>query len=143
MKKVMVFGTFDLFHPGHQDFLWQAWSLGDHLTVIVARDVNAQPLKKTRLIENEVKRLQNIQEWLWKNNIFGEVWLGNPDFTKRYLILKKVIPTLICFGYDQKIDWAGLQTALKKYKLNEVGLYRLRAYHPEIYKSTKLRQLKK
>lgn len=141
MKKVLVFGTFDLFHPGHQDFLWQAWALGNHLTVVVARDVNVQMLKKKELAENEARRLQNIRQWLWKNNISGEVWLGNTDFAKRYLILKKVFPAVICFGYDQQVDMVGLQGALKEYKLGGVKLYRLRAYHQEIYKSSKLRQI--
>ena len=136
MKKVLVFGTFDLFHPGHQDFLWQAWSLGNHLTVVVSRDINVQIVKKHFPVENEAKRLQNIQEWLWKNNISGEVWLGNTDLSKKYAVIEKVKPSLICFGYDQQINLIDLKNALKEYDLKDIQFYRLRSYHPEVYKSS-------
>jgi cytidyltransferase-like protein len=140
MRKVMVFGTFDLFHPGHQDFLWQAWSMGNYLIVVIARDNNVLSIKKNKPSDEEDIRLKNVQRWLWQNNIPGEVWLGNVDFEKRYLILKKTKPDLICLGYDQRVDLSDLQIVLKEYKLDKVEIYRLRAYCPEIYKSSKLKK---
>jgi FAD synthetase len=44
-KKVMTFGTFDLFHPGHVYYLSEAESLGDELIVIIARDERVTKLK--------------------------------------------------------------------------------------------------
>ena len=37
-KKVMAFGSFDLLHPGHLDYIERAARLGDHLIVVIARD---------------------------------------------------------------------------------------------------------
>ncbi|HEY4500387.1 MAG TPA: adenylyltransferase/cytidyltransferase family protein, partial [Candidatus Paceibacterota bacterium] len=45
MKRVMVFGTFDILHPGHLYFLRAAKKLGDYLIVSLARDVNVRKIK--------------------------------------------------------------------------------------------------
>jgi len=38
MKKVITYGTFDLFHFGHLEILRRARALGDHLTVCISTD---------------------------------------------------------------------------------------------------------
>ena len=38
MKKIITYGTFDLFHFGHLEILRRAKELGDHLTVGVSTD---------------------------------------------------------------------------------------------------------
>ena len=38
MKKVITFGTFDLFHIGHLNILKRAADLGNHLTVGISTD---------------------------------------------------------------------------------------------------------
>ncbi|MCK5249408.1 MAG: adenylyltransferase/cytidyltransferase family protein, partial [Spirochaetaceae bacterium] len=38
MKTVLVFGTFDVIHPGHQWFLRNAARHGDRLVAVVSRD---------------------------------------------------------------------------------------------------------
>lgn len=38
MKRVITYGTFDLFHIGHLNLLERLRSLGDHLTVAVSTD---------------------------------------------------------------------------------------------------------
>ena len=38
MKKVLTYGTYDLFHIGHLRLLKRAAELGDHLTVAVSTD---------------------------------------------------------------------------------------------------------
>ncbi len=42
---VMTFGTFDMFHPGHEYYLSEARKLGDTLITIVARDVTVTRIK--------------------------------------------------------------------------------------------------
>ena len=38
MRKVLTYGTFDLFHYGHLELLRRARELGDHLTVAISTD---------------------------------------------------------------------------------------------------------
>ena len=38
MKKVITYGTFDLFHRGHLEILRRCKQLGDHLTVAISTD---------------------------------------------------------------------------------------------------------
>lgn len=35
---VMCFGTFDIFHPGHEYYLGEAQKLADIMTIVIARD---------------------------------------------------------------------------------------------------------
>ena len=34
----MCFGTFDIFHPGHEHYLREAEKMADLMTVVIARD---------------------------------------------------------------------------------------------------------
>lgn len=48
MRKVITYGTFDLFHMGHLRLLERLRALGDHLTVAVSTDAfNARKGKKS------------------------------------------------------------------------------------------------
>ena len=59
MKKVMVFGTFDIFHDGHRDYFKQAREFGDYLIVVVARDENVLKIKGNIPRNNEKAREKN------------------------------------------------------------------------------------
>src|SRR3989338_5314278 len=95
MKTVMVFGTFDLLHPGHEHFLRQAKKYGDFLIVIIARDKTVLKVKNKRPQNNERQR-QNAVSGL---NLADKVVLGRKTY--KYAIIKKYRPNIICLGYDQ------------------------------------------
>jgi len=134
MKKVIVFGTFDILHRGHLDFFEQAKKFGDFLVVVVARDKNVKKLKREKPLYNEMLRLNKIG----KSKLVDKVVLGNKK--DRYLILKQEKPDVICLGYDQKVDEKKLSEKLKEYKLEEAQVIRLEAYKPEKYKSSLLKK---
>jgi len=151
-KKVILFGTFDIFHSGHKNFIYQAKSLGDFLIIVVARDNNVKKIKNKLPKNNEQIRKKNIEIWLKKkslekNNLTFKnvnVILGNKNLTKnRYLVLKEWQPEMICLGYDQKVNTGEEVEKLKKYNLKNTKIKRLKSYKPKTYKSSKLKILQK
>jgi len=131
----MIFGTFDVFHPGHRSFLKQAKKYGDYLVVVVARDGTVARVKERGTINNERKRLNAVR----KSELADKVVLGS--LGDKYEVIKKYKPDIICLGYDQKYFIDKLRGKLKELGLSNTKVVRLKAYKPEIYKSSKLGQL--
>ena len=61
MKKVLVFGTYDIFHKGHEYFLKESKKKGDYLIVVVARDSTVKKIKEKQL-NNEKFRKKVLME---------------------------------------------------------------------------------
>lgn len=101
MKKVITYGTFDLFHVGHLNILKRAKALGDYLIVAVSSDkFNLQKGKKAyHSIDDRVSILKSIKfvdeviiEESWdqklldikRNNVdifvMGDDWEGKFDY---------------------------------------------------------------
>ena len=133
-KKVLVFGTFDIFHPGHRNFLKQAKSFGNYLIVVIARDKTVLKVKKQDSLNDEQKRLLIVK----KSYLADKVVLGS--LSDKYAVIKKYKPDIICLGYDQVFFTNNLKDKLKEFKLDNTKIIRLNSYYPEIYKSSKLRK---
>lgn len=131
MKKVLVFGTFDNFHPGHLNFFKQAEKLGD-LTVIIARDKTVEELKGHLPKQDENQRLARAQ----KQKTVCNAMLGNLD--DPYRIIKQQKPDIIALGYDQNSFSKNLENKIKDFNLN-TKIIRLKPYKAEIYKSSILK----
>jgi len=129
MKKVMVFGTFDIIHPGHINMFQQAKEYGDFLVVVVARDITVCAVKKKPSQFTEDIRLENIK----KLNIADVVRLGCIDDHYRAIADEK--PDVIALGYDQREFVDNLTKAIE----DHVQIVRLSPYKPEIYKSSKFK----
>ena len=118
MRRIVVFGVFDILHPGHLYFLRQAKKHGLHLTVVVTRDARVYAEKKRRPFFNEQERLEIVRAL---RNV-DRVVLG--DRTGEWNVLKHLRPDVVCIGYDQQaksIDKCGLRklpklVRLKRYK---------------------------
>ena len=137
MIKVLTFGTFDLFHEGHKYFLTKSKSYGDKLFAVVARDSNVKKIKGFLPTENENIRVMNVMA----SNIPDEVFLGEEN--NYYHVLRKVMPDVICLGYDQSAFVDKLEDELKKIGLKNTKIVRIDSHKPEIYKSSKIREKKK
>ncbi len=139
MLKVIVFGTFDIFHEGHRNFFKQAKELGDFLIVVVARDENVLKIKGELPWNDEESRLVEIKN----SGLVNKVILGNKNRVRdyKYLVLQQEKPDVVCLGYDQQVDLGQLRKMLKKYKLNETRIVRLKAYKPKKYKSSLLKKI--
>jgi len=93
----------------------------------VARDENIERIKKKESRIKEGERAKIVKG----ERIVDKVMLG--DTGENYTVLEKVRPDIIAVGYDQKIPDI-LKNKLKKYKI-----VTLKSFHPEIYKSSKMK----
>ena len=105
MKKVLTYGTFDMFHIGHLNLLKRAKELGNYLIVGVSTDeFNKIKGKKTLIPFEERKEIVKsikyvdlvIPERNWEQKIndikkykvdvfvMGDDWRGKFDFLKYY-----------------------------------------------------------
>lgn len=105
MKKVLTYGTYDLFHYGHIKLLQRAKSLGDYLVVALSTDeFNEGKGKKSVMNYEERKEIleairyvdEIIPEVSWEQKItdvvdneidvfvMGDDWEGKFDFLKEY-----------------------------------------------------------
>jgi FAD synthetase len=137
-KRVMVFGTFDLLHPGHLNFFRQAKKIGDFLIVSVGRDKNIKKFKGFLPVHKERIRLNNIKKLSVVNKAFLAS-LNNP-----WLHIMREKPAIIALGYDQKIYVD--KGSIKRFKklLVQKGLdckvIRLKSFRPGVYKSSIIRK---
>lgn len=131
--QVLCFGTFDLFHEGHSFFLKKASEYG-FVTVVIARDSTVLNVKKRISIKSQSQRLLAVVQ----NPYVQRAVLGNTG--DKYKIIEDVNPDLILLGYDQTHFTDNLKDALVKRKLG-VKVVRLnKSFHPEIFKSSFLRE---
>ncbi|MFH0856395.1 MAG: adenylyltransferase/cytidyltransferase family protein [bacterium] len=135
MSKVMIFGTFDIFHEGHKNFLAQAKSHGNYLIAVISRDKTVKEIKKHIPLNNEISRMDIVK----KSGLADEVILGG--ISDKYSVIKKWHPNIICLGYDQNHY---ISEKLKNFlhadkELAHIKIVRLAPHKPEIYKSSFLR----
>ena len=129
MKIVMVFGTFDGVHPGHEYFFREAKKLGDWLVVVVARDQTVKKVKNEFPRNNESKRQEAVEQI----SCVDQVVLGSKS--SPYTIFNSVQPDVICLGYDQETYIDNLPAALEQRGI-ESEIIRLDAHQSDRYKSS-------
>jgi FAD synthetase len=126
--RVLLFGTFDHLHPGHEFVIREAMRRGD-VTVIVARDRNVQRIKKRKSEQSEQQRLQFLRD------AFPSITAMLGDSDDFLAPVRNIEADLILLGYDQALP-PGITEG-------DLGcpVERLPAYRPEEFKSSKRRGL--
>ena len=105
MKKVITYGTFDLFHVGHLNIIKRAKALGDYLVVAVSSDeFNAQKGKKAYDCDQDRKTILEAIRYV-DEVIFEESWDQKIDDIKKHDIDVFVMGD----------DWEGKFDYLKEY----------------------------
>ena len=133
MKKVILTGTFDFFHPGHIDAIRQAKELGDFLIVIIARDKNVEKHKGFKPHFNEEERLSYLKIL----KIVDKVILG--DLKDPYKIIREEEPDVVALGYDQQFFVKGLYDLRLNSKLH-YKIEELMPFKEDYCKGRKLRK---
>ncbi|MDR1953246.1 MAG: adenylyltransferase/cytidyltransferase family protein [Clostridiales Family XIII bacterium] len=132
MKKIITYGTFDLFHRGHRSIIERAKALGDYLIVAVTGENYDMERGKLNVHDSLPTRIENVRKTGLADEIIVEEYLGQKisDITK--------------YGVDVLAvgsDWIGKFDYLKKYcdvvyleRTKDISSTKLREQSGGIYK---------
>lgn len=106
MKKVITYGTFDLFHEGHYNILKRAKALGDYLIVGVTTEHYDEQRGKINIVDSLLERIENVRS----TGLVDEIIIEDHEGQKIEDVQK----------YDVDIftlgsDWKGTFDYLKSY----------------------------
>ena len=106
MKKVITYGSFDLFHEGHYKILQRAKELGDYLIVGVTTEHFDEMRGKLNLVDPIMTRIENVKA----TGFADEIIVEDHDGQKIEDIQKYGIDTFVLGS-----DWVGKFDYLKQY----------------------------
>ncbi len=106
IKKVITYGTFDLFHDGHKRLLERAKTLGDYLIVGVTTEQYDMQRGKLNVVDSLMKRIDNVRSF----GIADEVIVEENESQKIADIQKYGISV-----FTVGSDWKGKFDYLKEY----------------------------
>lgn len=106
MKKVITYGSFDLFHEGHYKLLQRAKALGDYLIVGVTTEHYDESRGKMNVVDSLMDRIEHVKQTGFADEIIiedhkgqkiediikhgidvftvGSDWIGTFDYIKQY-----------------------------------------------------------
>ncbi len=106
MKKVITYGTFDLFHEGHYKLLERAKQLGDYLIVGVTTESYDQVRGKLNIVDSMSTRIENVRKTGFADEIIIEEVYG-----QKITDIKKYDVDVFTVGSD----WEGVFDYIEDY----------------------------
>ncbi len=106
MKKVITYGTYDLFHEGHYNLLKRAKALGDYLIVGVTTEYYDLQRGKLNVVNSVLERVENVK----KTGLADEIIIEDHDGQKQEDI-QKMKADIFAIGSD----WIGAFDYLKEF----------------------------
>ena len=130
-KIVLVFGTFDVIHPGHIHFLNEAKKLGS-LVVSVASDKSVILRKINKPLKSELARaIESL-------GIANKIITGDKNLYN-WSVIKKINPDIVAIGYDQTELEKALKEAKKKFGFN-FEIKKISSKDPKRYHSSLIKK---
>lgn len=106
MKKVITYGTFDLFHEGHYRILQRAKALGDYLIVGVTTERYDRARGKLNVVDPLMTRIENVKKSGFADEVIIEESVG-----QKVRDVKKYNIDIFTVGSD----WVGSFDYMKEY----------------------------
>ncbi|MDO4188979.1 MAG: Gfo/Idh/MocA family oxidoreductase [Lachnospiraceae bacterium] len=106
MKKVITYGSFDLFHEGHYRLLQRAKALGDYLIVGVTTESYDRQRGKLNVVDSLLTRMENVKKSGFADEVIIEESAG-----QKFNDIKKYNIDIFTVGSD----WVGTFDYLKDY----------------------------
>ena len=106
MKKVITYGTFDLFHQGHYNLLKRARELGDYLIVGVTTEHFDEARGKVNVIDSIMDRIENV-----KKTGFADMIIVEDHEGQKIEDIQKYGVDIFTLGSD----WVGTYDYLKSF----------------------------
>lgn len=106
MKRIITYGTFDLFHYGHINLLKRAKELGDYLVVGITSEQYDKERGKLNVKQSVAERIENVKKSGLADKIIVEEYEGQ----KIKDIIDNKIDTFVIGS-----DWTGKFDYLKEY----------------------------
>lgn len=106
MKKVITYGSFDLFHEGHYNLLKRAKELGDYLIVGITTEQYDEARGKLNVVDSLITRIDNVRATGFVDEVVIEDHVGQK------------IEDIKRFGVDVFTvgsDWTGAFDYLREY----------------------------
>src|SRR5690606_32196458 len=129
---VLLFGSFDGIHPGHEHIIRYARDYGENLILVVARDEVIKNTKGRMPVYPIHKRIQSLQKK------FPEIKVIVGDKTEgAWSAIINFCPDIIVVGYDQDELSRALTLIPAEHNFDIITAP---AFHPERYKSSLLRK---
>ncbi len=130
-KRVLIFGSFDIIHPGHAYLIKEAQKDGQ-VFVCLARDETIKKVKGQLPHFSEQERAQHLEE-KGLTVVLGS--LGD-----KYEVFRQVKPEVVVLGYDQQVFVEGLEKVIKE-EGYQTEIKRCQPLQPQFFKSSKLRSI--
>ncbi len=115
LTSVAVSGYFDPIHVGHLEYLQLAKKLGDHLTVIINNNLQAE-LKKGSTFMDEKDRMEIVAAL----RCVDEVFLSIDTDKSVCKSLEHIKPDIFANGGDRLLDEIPETAVMKKYNIKMV-----------------------
>ena len=130
--RVLVFGVFDLLHPGHVAFLRDAAKHGSELIVVITPDARVKaekgrtPFFTARERATMVASIKDVSSAVIGDR--GTTWTT----------VKRLRPDVICIGHDQRADHPAFLAQLNSLS-KKPRIIRLRAKKASRYASSRIK----